>query len=164
MLSIVAELINSGVSLLGSFLQNKEDEAIDYVKKKTGIDLKSVKSLDQNKINKLKELEEKDKDYILKRLNVVLNDKQNAREMNVEVAKANVPTFKKIFPEILASIFVVLSFAIMFIVLFNKVDNVNKDLLMLLIGSILNAVTVILSFYFGSSLGSKIKDERLNNG
>ena len=159
-----AFLYSIGTNLLSSLVSENEEKAKKFIESKTGVKLNDISKLTPDELTRLSDFEEENKELIMQKFKEFLMDKQNARQMNIEIANSSTPVFKKVFPEILALMFVVLSFVIMFVVVFNKVDNINKDLLMLLVGSILNAVTMILSFYFGSSLGSKIKDERLKNG
>jgi hypothetical protein len=155
-------LLDAGMSLLSSFIEKGKDEAVKFVKKKTGIDLSAKKELTPEELQKLKEFEIKNKELILEKLQMYLADKQNAREMNTKLSTSeDVPLIKKIYPEILATIVVIATFAMFYISVTGNLTGEKKEVIMLLLGMLNTALGMVLSFYFGSSIGSKNKDEVL---
>jgi hypothetical protein len=160
--AIIGMLASAGMNLLGSFIDKGKDEAVKFIKEKTGIDLTSKKELTQEDLQKLKEFEIKNKELILEKLQMYLADKQNAREMNTELSTSeNVPLIKKIYPEILATIVVIATFAMFYISVTDNLTGEKKEVIMLLLGMLNTALGMVLSFYFGSSIGSKEKDNVL---
>ena len=79
-------------------------------------------------------------------------DNVSARNMEI-VTKSHIPA-------ILASITTIGFFGILILLFFNKVDPANNAL-MIMLGSLGTAWTGVISFYFGSSHGSQMKDQML---
>lgn len=57
----------------------------------------------------------------------------------------------------LGTCFIIISFA-----LFKGYDDTNKDVVMFILGFVCSTGTTIISYYFGSSTGSKAKQDILN--
>ena len=86
----------------------------------------------------------------------------SARQREVAVASsANVPFINKVVTPILALGVVALSFILFAILIFVDVKPEAKDILIYILGVLSAAVTQILSYYFGSSQGSKDKEDKL---
>jgi len=107
--------------------------------------------LDQVEFNKARELD-------LQEIELYLNDKQDARNREIEIAK----TGKKdpmmlIVGSIGISVFVFMVVAIVF-----KPELQNNKLLIHLLGMVEGVAITIFSYYFGSSKGSKDKTALLN--
>ena len=68
---------------------------------------------------------------------------------------------KTIFQYVLAAIIVMGIFALLGILIKTAVPEINKDLLNIVIGSLLTAFSVVVGYFFGSSLGSAEKNEML---
>ena len=79
-------------------------------------------------------------------------DSVSARNMEI-ATKSNIPA-------ILAAITTVGFFGILILLFFNRVDPTNNAL-MIMLGSLGTAWTGVISFYFGSSHGSQMKDQML---
>ena len=79
-------------------------------------------------------------------------DSVSARNMEM-ATKSNIPA-------ILAAITTIGFFGILILLFFNKVDPTNNAL-MIMLGSLGTAWTGVISFYFGSSHGSQLKDQML---
>jgi uncharacterized membrane protein len=47
------------------------------------------------------------------------------------------------------------------VIIFVEVDANSKDILIYVLGALTSAVTMVLGYYFGSSAGSKEKDNKL---
>jgi protein-S-isoprenylcysteine O-methyltransferase Ste14 len=60
---------------------------------------------------------------------------------------------------ILAVFVMLLSFGLFGVLSFVEVQEASKDILIYILGVLSASVTQVLSFYFGSSAGSKRKDE-----
>jgi hypothetical protein len=82
-----------------------------------------------------------------------VEDRKSAREMQA--------TTRSLMPPILAGSVTVGFFAIMVLMFFNKIDNSNPAILMML-GSLGTAWTGIIAYYFGSSAGSQAKTDLLS--
>ena len=106
---------------------------------------------------KLQELEQA-------RFQAVLADKASAREREVSITNsANAPLLNKIVTPALALGVVGLSFLLFAVLIFVEVKTEAKDILIYILGVLSAAVTQILSYYFGSSVGSKDKGDQLRN-
>jgi len=93
----------------------------------------------------------------------VLADKASARAREVAITNsANAPLLNKIVTPALALGVVGLSFALFAVLIFVEVKTEAKDILIYILGVLSAAVTQILSYYFGSSQGSKDKEEKLS--
>jgi uncharacterized membrane protein len=58
---------------------------------------------------------------------------------------------------------VILAFALFLVIIFVEVDPASKDILIYVLGTLSSAVTMVLGYYFGSSLSSKDKTKELQN-
>jgi len=85
----------------------------------------------------------------------------SARQREIAVASsANVPMLNKLVTPVLALGVVALSFVLFAILIFVEVRPEAKDILIYILGVLSAAVTQVLSYYFGSSQGSKDKDDQ----
>lgn len=82
-----------------------------------------------------------------------VEDRKSAREMQA--------TTRSLMPPILAGSVTIGFFAIMTLMFFNKLDDSNPAILMML-GSLGTAWTGIIAYYFGSSAGSQAKTDLLS--
>ena len=86
----------------------------------------------------------------------------SARQREIAVASsANVPMLNKLVTPLLALGVTALSFVLFAILIFVDVKPEAKDILIYILGVLSAAVTQILSYYFGSSQGSKDKEDKL---
>jgi len=89
-------------------------------------------------------------------------DRGDARSREVQIATSDAaPILNKIVTPVLALGAVSLSFALFAVLVFIDVKPEAKDILIYILGVLSAAITQILSYYFGSSAGSKDKDEQL---
>jgi len=94
----------------------------------------------------------------------ILADKANAREREMAVVSSeHAPFINKIVTPALALGVTGLSFVLFAVLMFVEVKPEAKDILIYILGVLSAAVTQILSYYFGSSIGSKDKDEQLKS-
>ena len=161
MIPLVSMLASAGMDLVAKFVDKGKDEAVKYIKDKTGIDLSEKREFTPQELQKIKEFEIKNEELILEKLQMYLADKQNAREMNVDISTKSVPFIKKIYPEILATIVVIATFAMFYLSVSVNLEPPKEKVVMLLLGTLNTALGMVLSFYFGSSIGSKEKTEVL---
>lgn len=86
-------------------------------------------------------------------------DAQHLNSARIEVPTNATPVINKLVTPILALGVVGLSFLLFTILIFVDVKPEAKDILIYILGVLSAAVTQILSYYFGSSQGSKDKSE-----
>ena len=92
----------------------------------------------------------------------ILADKANARDREARVVESeNAPFINKIVTPALALGVTGLSFVLFAVLIFVEVKPEAKDILIYILGVLSAAVTQILSYYFGSSVGSKDKGDQL---
>mgnify|MGYP003645868211 FL=1 len=117
---------------------------------------KAIKA-DPESALKLKQLEHE-------KFKAILADKNSAREREVAISSSeNAPTLNKIVTPALALGVTGLSFVLFAVLIFVEVKTEAKDILIYILGVLSAAVTQILSYYFGSSVGSKDKDDQLRS-
>lgn len=85
-----------------------------------------------------------------------VEDKKSAREMNVETSQNEDPLVRR-FPYFLASGIILGSFVFMGLGLAGVFTD-STEIVYIIIGTILSGYTNIIGFFFGSSIGSKMKD------
>ena len=162
---LIGMLAEAGMSLVSSFIDKGKDEAIKFIKEKTGIDLSAKKTLTPEEVQKLKEFEIKNKELILQKINMYLADTQDARKTFTALnTSEKTPLFNKLFPNILAGLTVVLTFALFYMFAQGNFEGAKKDIVVYILGVLSTITTQIFAFYFGSSMGSKEKTEALVKG
>ena len=110
------------------------------------------------------EAEAKIKQLEHEKFKAILADKANAREREMAVVSSeHAPLINKIVTPTLALGVTGLSFVLFAVLIFVEVKPEAKDILIYILGVLSAAVTQILSYYFGSSIGSKDKDEQLKS-
>tara|TARA_R110000772_G_scaffold50225_1_gene115501 strand:- start:218 stop:646 length:429 start_codon:yes stop_codon:yes gene_type:complete len=91
-----------------------------------------------------------------------VKDRGDARNRELQIATSEAaPLLNKVVTPVLALGSVILSFALFAVLIFIDVQPEAKDILVYILGVLSAAITQILSYYFGSSVGSKDKDEQL---
>lgn len=89
-------------------------------------------------------------------------DIDSARQREIAIATSDAaPLINKIIAPILALVIVGLTFTLFYIIMFNTVQNIEKDIIVYVLGALTTYVGMVLSYYFGSSSSSKKKDEAL---
>jgi hypothetical protein len=87
----------------------------------------------------------------------------SARDREIKIATSEAaPLLNKIVTPVLALGTVCLSFILFAVILFVPVDQSSKDIIIYVLGALTSAVTMILGYYFGSSVGSKDKSQQLD--
>ena len=69
---------------------------------------------------------------------------------------------KEFFQYILGTIIIVGFFALLIILVFSQVPEPNKDLLNLVVGALIGSFGTVVTYNFGSSVGSAKKDETIS--
>jgi hypothetical protein len=96
----------------------------------------------------------------LKEIEAHAKDRDSARNRETAIAtSAAAPMLNKLVTPVLALGVVGLSFVLFTILIFVDVQPEAKDILIYILGVLSAAVTQILSYYFGSSQGSKDKSD-----
>ena len=112
----------------------------------------------------LKELAELEQKGELAKIEAEFGDKQSAREREMKIANSEfAPMLNKILTPVLALGTVVLAFSLFLVIIFVEVDPASTDILIYVLGTLSSAVTMVLGYYFGSSLSSKDKTKELQN-
>ena len=99
----------------------------------------------------------------VKKMEIEAKDRDSARTRESEMAKADVHPITKNINSILSLGVITLSFILFAILIFIEVKPAAKDILIYILGVLSAAVTQILSYYFGSSAGSKEKSKQLDD-
>lgn len=89
-------------------------------------------------------------------------DRDSARNRESEMAKADVWSLTKNINTVLAIGVISLSFVLFAVLMTIEVKSMAKDILIYILGVLSAALTQILSFYFGSSQGSKNKQAEID--
>jgi len=107
-----------------------------------------------------------EKEGQLKEIEMIMADRDSARARETAIATSeNASWLNKCVTPILALGTVAMSFALFLVIIFADVD-VNsgaKDILVYVLGALNSATTMVLAYYFGSSVGSKQKSNELND-
>ena len=100
----------------------------------------------------------------LAELEASVKDMASARDREIKIATSEAaPLLNKIVTPVLALGTVCLSFILFAVILFVPVDQSSKDIIIYVLGALTSAVTMILGYYFGSSVGSKDKSQQLDD-
>lgn len=142
---------------VGKFLKDKAPKILDTVG--DVLPDKGVLGVVKNIISTDKNLTEQDKQELYKLIELDMQDIANARAREVSIATSDsAPLINKIIGPCLAIIVISLTFILFYMVMFNHITSVEKDILIYVLGALTSYVGMVLSYYFGSSSGSKSKD------
>jgi len=145
----------------------------DFVEKKLGVELKpdmSPEDLARVQIAQMEHEEELlklrlEEDRLdLAELEMLLKGTNDARQREVQIANSDkAPLLNKIVTPVLALSILLLTFALFGVVMFNDtpVEASRKDILIYILGVLSAIASQIVSYYFGSSAGSKEKTDAL---
>lgn len=140
--------------------------AVAFLADKLGIDNKTVEGVTKA-LTGSPELQMKLAEIDLEYAKLDQKDRDGARTYAVEMAKQDVWPLTKNITTVLALGVIALSFSLFAVLMTIEVKSIAKDILIYILGVLSAAITQILSFYFGSSQGSKNKQaeiDRLVNG
>tara|TARA_R100000700_G_scaffold28497_1_gene35338 strand:+ start:139 stop:597 length:459 start_codon:yes stop_codon:yes gene_type:complete len=117
------------------------------------------------KAKAMKELRQLEQSGELAKLEAEYADRDSARQREIKIATSeNASWLNKCVTPLLALGTVAMSFGLFLIIIFVDVD-VNsgaKDILVYVLGALNSATTMVLAYYFGSSVGSKQKSNEIN--
>jgi len=97
-------------------------------------------------------------------LELRLKDTDSARDREVQISTSDkAPLLNKIVTPVLALSILLLTFALFGVVMFNDtpIEASRKDILIYILGVLSAIASQIVSYYFGSSAGSKEKTEAM---
>jgi hypothetical protein len=155
-MSIVSGLINKGMPKVADAVLEK---GIDYVQDKMGVKLKPEQEMTDADVQDLQARAMQHEEFMAEQQ---VKEMANARDRELKLATdANVPPLVKLVTPLLALGVVTLSFILFAVLIFVNVQPEAKDILIYILGVLSAAVTQILSYYFGSSMGSKEKDDKM---
>jgi len=97
----------------------------------------------------------------LKELELHNADRNSARTREVEMAKADVHFITKNITSLLAIGTLASTMAMTALVFFVNFPDSQENIIIFVLGFLSSAATQVLSYYFGSSAGSKEKDEKI---
>ena len=170
LVSILTPLLGNGLNLVANAVMAKGK---DFVEKKLGVELKpdmSPEDLAKIQIAQMEHEEElmrlriEDDKLDLAELQMLLKDTNDARQREVQIANSDkAPLLNKIVTPVLALSILLLTFALFGVVMFNDtpIEASRKDILIYILGVLSAIASQIVSYYFGSSQGSKDKSDAL---
>ena len=97
----------------------------------------------------------------LQKMQTRAGEMQNARQRELDLVNSAAPLINKLVTPVLALGVTLLTFLLFAVIIFVDVNPMSKDILIYILGVLSAALTQILSYYFGSSLGSKEKDDKM---
>jgi hypothetical protein len=146
-------LAGIAVKTLSNVLLGNEDGSEEDVKaaleSATPEQLSAIKRIDADFKVRMKEL-----DIDLERISA--GDRDSARKREISVGDHT--------PKVLAAIITLGFFGILFWMFIYGVPKNGNEALLLMLGALQTAFTGIIAYYFGSSAGSKAKDDLLTKG
>jgi hypothetical protein len=168
---VVGALLGQGLNLVANAVMAKGK---DWVENKLGVELKpDMTSEDYSKLQiaqmqheeELLKLKLEDNKLDLQELELRLKDTDSARNREVEIATSEkAPLINKIVTPVLALGVTAITFVLFGILMFDRspVEPSRKDILVYVLGALTAISTQVISYYFGSSVGSKDKSAQLD--
>ncbi len=172
LLSIVQPLLANGLGLVANAVLAKGKKVVED---KLGVQLKpdmSPEDIAKVQIAAMEHEEElmrlrlEENKLDLAELELRLKDVDSARDRETAIATSkDAPLLNKIVTPVLALGIVALTFTLFAVVMFDDtpVDASRKDILIYVLGVLSAIATQIVSYYFGSSQGSKDKADQLKD-
>jgi len=170
MVPIVTALLGKGLNLVANAVMAKGK---DWVQDKLGVELKpDMTSEDYTKLKiaeiqheeELLRIKLEDNKLDLQELDLRLKDTSDARKREADIAVSEkAPLLNKIVTPVLALGVTALTFILFGILMFDSspVEPSRKDILVYVLGALTAISTQVISYYFGSSIGSKEKSAQL---
>jgi len=168
---IVTALLGKGLNLVANAVMAKGK---DWVENKLGVELKpDMTSEDYAKLQiaqmqheeELLKLKLEDNKLDLQELDLRLKDTSDARKREADIAVSEkAPLLNKIVTPVLALGVTAITFILFGILMFDSspVEPSRKDILVYVLGALTAISTQVISYYFGSSIGSKDKSAQLD--
>lgn len=170
MMPLIQTLLTNGLGLVANAVMAKGKE---FVEDKLGVKLApdmTPEQLAQVKIAEMQHEEElvrlrlEENKLNLEELGMRLKDTDSARNRETAIATSkDAPLLNKVITPILALGILLITLALFSVVMFQEapVDSSRKDILIYILGVLSAISTQIVSYYFGSSQGSKDKADQL---
>jgi hypothetical protein len=170
LIPIVQPLLANGMSLVANAVMAKGKKVVE---EKLGVELKpDMSPEDMAKVQiaameheeELMRLRIEEDKLDLAELEMRLKDTNSARDREVSIATSDkAPLLNKIVTPVLALSILILTFVLFGVVMFDStpVEASRKDILIYVLGVLSAIATQIVSYYFGSSQGSKDKSDQL---
>jgi hypothetical protein len=170
LLPILQPLLSNGLNLVANAVMAKGKKVVE---EKLGVELKpdmSPEDLAKIQIAQMEHEEEllklrlEEDKLDLAELELRLKDTDSAREREVQISTSDkAPLLNKIVTPVLALSILLLTFVLFGVVMFNDtpVEASRKDIIIYTLGVLSAIASQIVSYYFGSSAGSKEKTEAL---
>lgn len=170
MTPIITALLGKGLNLVANAVAAKGKE---WVENKLGVELKpDMTSEDYTKLQiaqmqheeELLKLKLEDNKLDLQELDMRLKDTSDARKRETEIATSEkAPLINKIVTPVLALGVTAITFILFGFLMFDSspVEPSRKDILVYVLGALTAISTQVISYYFGSSIGSKNKSDQL---
>jgi hypothetical protein len=170
LLPIIQPLLSNGLNLVANAVMAKGKKVVE---EKLGVELKpdmSPEDLAKIQIAQMEHEEEllklrlEEDKLDLAELQARLKDTNDAREREVQIANSDkAPLINKIVTPVLALSILLLTFVLFGVVMFDgsPVEASRKDILIFVLGVLSSIASQIVSYYFGSSQGSKDKSDAL---
>ena len=170
LLPIIQPLLSNGLNLVANAVMAKGKKVVE---EKLGVELKpdmspedimALKTAEMEHEEELLRLRIEENKLDLAELEARLKDTDSARDREVSIATSDkAPLLNKIVTPVLALSILVLTFVLFGVVMFDNtpVEASRKDILIYVLGVLSAIATQIVSYYFGSSQGSKDKSDAL---
>ena len=156
MFPIVGMLAEAGASLVSNFVEKGKDEAVDFIKEQTGINLRVDD--DMGSVRKVEQWAKDNKEL----LNMKLKDIQNARHMQ-EIALQQEDKFSKRFIYYFALFWSIVAGSYIMLITFMEIPQQNQRFADTILGFLMGTIiSGIITFFYGSSIGSKEKTDLLS--
>ena len=168
--AILTPLLGNGLNLVANAVLAKGKKVVE---EKLGVELKpdmSPEDLAKIQIAQMEHEEEllklrlEEDKLDLAELEMLLKDTNDARQREVQIATSDkAPLLNKIVTPVLALGLLGITFTLFGIVLFqaSPIDPSRKDILIYILGVLSAVATQVVSYYFGSSVGSKEKTDAM---
>ena len=141
-----ADIVDSVGNVVDKFVQTKEE--------KDAAKLELTKVMNDH----LQAMEQE----VTKQLEQQVKEMDSARQREIQIATSEkAPLINKIILPVLAIAVISLAFLLFYLILFRGVSVADKDILVFVLGALTTYVGSILSFYFGSSIGSAHKQSQI---
>ena len=170
LLPILQPLLSNGLNLVANAVMAKGKKVVE---ENLGVELKpdmSPEDLAKIQIAQMEHEEEllklrlEEDKLDLAELELRLKDTNSARDREVQISTSDkAPLLNKIVTPVLALSILLLTFVLFGVVMFNDtpVEASRKDILIYILGVLSAIASQIVSYYFGSSAGSKEKTDAL---
>jgi hypothetical protein len=172
MMPLIQTLLTNGLGLVANAVMAKGKE---FVEDKLGVKLSpnmppeqiaQVKIAEMQHEEELMRLRLEENKLNLEELGMRLKDTDSARGRETAIATSrDAPLLNKVITPILALGILLITLGLFSVVMFQEapVDSSRKDILIYILGVLSAISTQIVSYYFGSSQGSKDKSDQLKD-